>query len=317
VVAVILVLGAFVLGFHTARGWLRFFASRLRLGAGLAGLCLAVSLATLIVAGGGRTSPGELGPVQLDNLTDPLPNILLLASDGLSANHLSAYGYERTTTPYLAELVPFSLFCENSFANCDHTTGSLASMLTGRLPTETHVTFPPDILTGDQAYQHLPGLLKLLGYFTEQICIRHYGDAFDVNMREGFDRAAFRDRGTAQASSRLVSWVGQEAGLFTETITDRIGVRLAHTAGLGALPSAYEEAVHADRLTGHTDGERYDGLVKTLRTAPEPFFVHTHFMATHGGHFSPSSPHFSAGQNQDRRHPGVRRRPGRPGRDPA
>jgi arylsulfatase A-like enzyme len=299
VVAVILVLGAFVLGFHTARGWLRFFASRLRLGAGLAGLCLAVSLATLIVAGGGRTSPGELGPVQLDNLTDPLPNILLLASDGLSANHLSAYGYERTTTPYLEELVPFSLFCENSFANCDHTTGSLASMLTGRLPTETHVTFPPDILTGDQAYQHLPGLLKLLGYFTEQICIRHYGDAFDVNMREGFDRAAFRDRGTAQASSRLVGWVGQEAGLFTETITDRIGVRLAHTAGLGALPSAYEEAVHADRLTGHTDGERYDGLVKTLRTAPEPFFVHTHFMATHGGHFSPSSPHFSAGQNQD------------------
>jgi arylsulfatase A-like enzyme len=299
IVAVILVLCAFGLGFHTSGSWFRFFACRLGLGAGMAGLCLAASLATLVIVGGGRTSPGELGPVQRDNLTDPLPNILLLGSDGLSATHLSAYGYERATTPYLEELVPFSLFCENSFANCDNTTGSLASMLTGRLPTETRVTYPPDILSGEQAFQHLPGLLEGLGYFTEQICIRHYGDAFDVNMREGFDRAAFRDRGTAQASSRLVDWVGQEAGLFTETISDRIVVRLAHTAGLGALPSAFEEAVHADRLTGHTDAERYNGLVEVLSTAPAPFFVHTHFMATHGGHFSPSSPHFSEGKNQE------------------
>lgn len=295
VVAAVLVLGAFVLGWRTARGWTRFFAAHLRLGTGLAGICLAASLVSLVGAGAGGISPGKLDPGPLENLADPLPNILLLGSDGLNANHLSAYGYERATTPNLEDLVSYSLFCENIFANCDHTTGSLTSMLTGRLPTETHVTYPPDILTGNQAYQHLPGLLKRLGYYTEQISIRHYGDSFDVNMREGFDRAAFRDRAAAQTSLRFVGLVGQEAGLFFETITDRIRVRLAHVVGLGVLPSAYQEAVHADRLTGHTDAQRYQGLVEVLRTAPEPFFVHTHLMATHGAHFTPSMQHFSAG----------------------
>ena len=299
-VAVLLVGAAFWLGFRTANSWFVFFSSHRNPGATMAGLCLAFSLINLATTGSGRETRGAIPPATIENLIDPLPNILLLGSDGLSAENLSAYGYERATTPYLEDLVPFSLFCENSFANCDHTTGSLASMLTGRLPTETRVTYPPDILTGDQAYRHLPGLLKQLGYFTEQICIRHYGDAFDVNLRRGFDRAAFRDRETAQASSPLVGTVGLEAGHFVETIIDRIGARLAHTAGLDKLPSAYTEAVHADRLTGHTDADRFDGLVETLEEAPEPFFVHTHFMATHGGYFSPSIPNFSAGKNQDR-----------------
>jgi hypothetical protein len=299
VVAAILVLGSFVLGWRTSWIWMRYFASHRRLGAGLAGICLVVSLVTLVGAGAARITPGALDPGPLGNLTDPLPNILLLGSDGLNANHLSAYGYERATTPNLENLVSYSLFCENSFANCDHTTGSLTSMLTGRLPTETHVTYPPDILTGNQAYQHLPGLLKRLGYYTEQISIRHYGDSFDVNMREGFDRAAFRDRAAAQTSLRFAGLLGQEAGLFFETITDRIRVRLAYVVGLEVMPSAYQEAVHADRLTGHTDAQRYQGLVEALRTAPEPFFVHTHLMATHGAHFTPSMQHFSAGQTQN------------------
>ena len=300
IVAVAVVLVAFFLGLRTACAWLRFFSSHSWPGRGLAVICLGTSLVALAVAAGGRTTTLELDPAGLENLADPLPNILLLGGDGLNANHLSAYGYERETTPYLEELIPYSLFCENSFANCGHTTGSLTSLLTGRLPTETRVTFPPDILAADQAYLHLPGLLKGLGYFTEQISIRHYGDAFDVNMREGFDRAAFRNRGAAQTSPRFVAGVGQEAGLFFETITDRIRVRLAHTAGLGRLPSAYQEAAHADRLTGHTDADRFTGLVSTLKGAPEPFFVHTHFMATHGAHFTPSAQIFSAGHTQDK-----------------
>jgi hypothetical protein len=299
-VAVVLILASYWLGWRVAQAWLRFFGRRRHLGTGLAGAYLVLALLVLILMAGGQTSPQGAISSRPGKSSEPLPNILLLGSDGLNANHLSAYGYERQTTPYLEELVPFSLFCENSFANCDHTTGSLASLLTGRLPTETRVTYPPDILTGEQSYWHLPGLLKGLGYYTEQISIRHYGDAFDVNMRDGFDRAAFRDRRTSQASSRFFGWLGENSGLFFETITDRIASRLAHVVGLGVLPSAYQEAVHADRLTGHTDLQRYEGLAEALSTAPEPFFVHTHFMATHGGYFSPSTQHFSAGQNQDR-----------------
>jgi len=300
IVAVVVVLGSFVLGMLTALRWLKYFTSRLRLGGLFAGILLAASLITLAGAGGGQVSHLDINPGQLKNLADPLPNILLLGGDGLNADHLSAYGYERETTPYLEELIPYSLFCENSFSNCDHTTGSLSSMLTGQLPTETRVTYPPDILTGDQAYQHLPGLLKRLGYYTEQISIRHYGDAYDVNLREGFDRASFRDRGTAQASPRFVGLVGQEAGLFFETIADRIRTRLVRAAGLETMSSAYQEAAHSGSQTGNTDTERFEGLVEVLGTAPEPFFVHSHSMTTHGDKFHLSRKHFSEGQIQDR-----------------
>jgi len=299
VVAAAVVLLAFVSGFYVVAGWLRFFAGHTRLGVGIAGTCVALSLMALMGGTGGRGSSGGIGGLSSAGLASTPPNILLLGSDGLNATHLSAYGYERATTPYLEALVPYSLFCENSFANCGHTTGSLVSMLTGRLPTETRVTYPPDILTGEQSYLHLPGLLKQVGYTTEQISIRHYGDAFDANMREGFDRAAFRGRGTAQASARFGGFLGQEAAFFGETIVDRIRGRLVHTAGLGGLPSAYQEAVHADRLAGHTDADRFKGLSEALRTTREPFFIHTHFMATHGAHFSPSAPRFSDGQTQD------------------
>ncbi len=110
IVAVVVVLGSFVLGMLTALRWLKYFTSRLRLGGLFAGILLAASLITLAGAGGGQVSHLDINPGQLKNLADPLPNILLLGGDGLNADHLSAYGYERETTPDLEELSPYSLF---------------------------------------------------------------------------------------------------------------------------------------------------------------------------------------------------------------
>jgi len=46
------------------------------------------------------------------------PNILLLASDGLSAEHLSVYGLERETIPFIQKFAEErGLICENAFAN--------------------------------------------------------------------------------------------------------------------------------------------------------------------------------------------------------
>lgn len=47
--------------------------------------------------------------------TSSLPNIILLSGDGLSATHLSAYGYERDTTPNLRKLMGMLLWLKTSF----------------------------------------------------------------------------------------------------------------------------------------------------------------------------------------------------------
>ena len=86
------------------------------------------------------------------------PNILLIVGDGVETEHMSLYGYDRDTTPYLRELAERSLLCENNFPNAGPSAASVASILTGKLPTETRLIYPPDILTGKDAYQHLPAI---------------------------------------------------------------------------------------------------------------------------------------------------------------
>src|SRR5690554_3325895 len=97
----------------------------------------------------------RLRPVQVGDTLARRPNILLLASDGVNADRTSLYGYERDTTPFMTEFFRGkSLFCENAFANALNSSGSIASLLTGKLPTTLRVYYPPDILTGRHSYEH-------------------------------------------------------------------------------------------------------------------------------------------------------------------
>ncbi len=53
----------------------------------------------------GREAPVEERINLVFGRTTPirLPNILMIASDGLNAEHMSAYGYHRDTTPFISE----------------------------------------------------------------------------------------------------------------------------------------------------------------------------------------------------------------------
>lgn len=294
------VAGLYYLAFRTVGACLQGLRQHFRSWAWLAG---SLVMASLVLLGAVRLRDPSGAHADASLLFSTLaarPNILVLGSDGLNANHMSCYGYQNATTPFLETLAPASLICENFFSNCSHTTGSLTALLTGRLPTVTRVTYPPDILRGQDAFRHLPGLLRKYGYRTAQVSIRHYGDAYDVNLRDGFDTATFRTRGSAQAGAHFSGSLGWEPSFFVETVVDRVRLRLAHLGGRSALPSAFEEAEYAERLGGHSDTQRFQELQRILRATPEPFFVHAHFMGTHGPRFQPSRRVFSAGLEQDR-----------------
>jgi hypothetical protein len=119
--------------------------------------------------------------------SEELPNIILIGSDGLSASHMSVYGYERETTPNIASFANDALFVENNFTNSANTVGSIISILTGKYPTETRTLYPPDMLVGSDAFEHFPAILRSLGYYNVQFGTPYYVDAYAQGMLYGFD----------------------------------------------------------------------------------------------------------------------------------
>jgi len=240
-----------------------------------------------------KSSPAVLSTTQ----PATRPNIILLGWDGISATRMSAYGYERDTTPNLAKYMSSALVAENAFPNTGQTGGSLTSLLTGKPPTETRVIFPPDTLLGANAYEHLPGILKQLGYDTIQVTVPYYADAYDVNILGGFDIVNFRSEDTNPLLTQLARMGGGGAFYFTGQVIFRISERIEHVFFIKDMENPYL-AVTKNMFVAH-DEQRLDAIIKYLKEAKAPLFIHAHLVDTHGPIFHISSQFFSAGQTQD------------------
>lgn len=229
-----------------------------------------------------------------------LPNVILLSSDGLNAEHMSAYGYHRDTTPFIDELAEQALLCENCFTNAGVSGASIASTLTGKLPTQTRVIYPPYFLKGEDSYQHLPGILKRYGYRNIDISIRHHADAMDMNMLDSFDWANFREIRENAVSKYVSRFPGVGTSYLLKRMIERITERMSHAFGMSKMEHPLNEVVHVDKKF-NKDGERVEFLVSTILTSPTPFFAHVHLLETHGPLFYPSKRIFSRGKRQGRR----------------
>ena len=64
------------------------------------------------------------------------PNVLILVVDDLRADHVSAYGYARPTSPFIDHLANQGALFENAFATTSWSLPSHASIVTGRYPYE-------------------------------------------------------------------------------------------------------------------------------------------------------------------------------------
>lgn len=226
------------------------------------------------------------------------PNIILIGSDGVNASHMSLYGYPRETTPWLDSLAQSALVTENAFSNATTSTASDTSILTGKYPTTTRVMYPPDFLQGENSTQHLPAILKQMGYYNIEIGIPHYVDAYTVNFKEGFDLVNGR---TVQNYPTLyLGWKisGDYPAYFIGVTFERIFSRLKHIFFIETIDNPYREVT-----TGYgmmmTDQERIDQLITLLGNTDQPLFAHIHLMGTHGSTYSPKNPFFSDGKVQN------------------
>ena len=269
------------------------------LGRPLGGACTALVSITLVgtvYMGNYKISgPTLVGP---HLKSGALPNILLIVGDGIEADYMSLYGYSRDTTPYLRELAERSLLCENNFPNAGPSAASVASILTGKLPTETRLIYPPDILTGKDAYQHLPAILKRLGYRSANIGLRYYADVYDLNMRHSFDWANDRELKDFLLPEWFTGLTGQESAYFLAQIRDRIESRLLHVFDVQQMSDAFEQVLQAPNKS-RGDRGRIVQLWRWLDKGEGPFFVYLHLMGAHGPKFRPVRRVFSEGKTQD------------------
>ena len=92
------------------------------------------------------------------------PNILLVTCDAVRPDHLSAYGYQRDTTPALAAATRFGARFDRATAQAPRTWESMTALFTGRYPAGNRVRHRGQLLPTD--VPHLAQVLSSHGYRT-------------------------------------------------------------------------------------------------------------------------------------------------------
>jgi hypothetical protein len=236
------------------------------------------------------------------NSQNPKPNIILISSDGLDASHMSVYGYEQDTTPFLRELAASSLVSENNFPSTNHTWGSETSVLTGRYPFVTRVLFSPDILRKNDKFLHLPGILKNNGYRTFSLGVPYYNDANDFNFHNAFDVVNCSEQGINFTQNNWYGRYFEQERYQLFLIKNRIIDRLSH---IFFIKDLYKPSYVVYDFVGrsNSDRERLACLQKYLAESTntgQPIFVQIHQMGTHGPTFGSTIHRFSSDLEQDR-----------------
>ena len=187
------------------------------------------------------------------------PNVLLIVVDTLRADHCSAYGYDRPTTPRMEQLAAQGVRFETAYSPAASTAPSHATMFTGVYPV-TH-RLVKNGLALDETFPTLAEILRDAGYDTAGIVSSFVLDT-KFGLARGFDY--YHDRFTpeqASPSDHGHEWEGHEL--------------------LGAF----------DRTARFTSDATVDWLT-AQRDPDKPFFLFVHYFDPHLV-YAPPEPYLS------------------------
>lgn len=133
-------------------------------------------------------------------------NVVLISIDTLRADHLSAYGYPVSTTPFIDSLARKGLLFEDAVTPLPSTTPSHASMMTALYPPRNGCTTLALPVSRD--VEMLAMVFRRNGYYTAaSVAVNHLGRAF--NFDRGFD-----DFAQPSAAERNASKVNEDVFRF-------------------------------------------------------------------------------------------------------
>lgn len=247
----------------------------------------------------GYQPPAKVEQPQVSEQRDKLevmPHILLITVDGVDANHMSVYGYNRDTTPFLRQLAARSLVAENAYTNSANTAGSIVSILTGRYPTTTRVLFPPHTLQGNDGYRHLPYILRSNGYKNIQYSFPYYVDAYALGIMEGFEYVNGSYIQESPYLTHLKKIFDLNTAHYIYELFNRIIDRLGHIFFINEMTN-FQKLIPYGKTEFIPDSQKVEAILNTFLTSEQPVFIHLHWMGTHGPTFYPKNQVFSLGKD--------------------
>ena len=144
---------------------------------------VATCIGAFLACGSGQDIPAL--PLEPIESIAPVPNILLVSVDTLRADHMSAYGYERETTPWLRRAFRDGTIFERAYAAEANTSPSMMSCLTGLLPYQHGVRFIYQL--ADPAVPTVADYLNLAGYQTAAVVSNVVLSAEAMGLDRRFD----------------------------------------------------------------------------------------------------------------------------------
>lgn len=222
-----------------------------------------------------------------------LPNIIMLVPDGVPAGRLSTYGYERRTSPNLDFVAEQSLVFNRAYPNSGSSRASITSILTGKSPASTKVIYAPDILVGEDSYEHLPGILADLGYFCLTIGDGMHVSPRRINFQLGFHSENGESTGLEPGSvmdSRARRFFNLELYYLAKAL-GRITGKLGYMAGLSDELVRFRHVIQnfeGVNPLAHSSVENQLLLefIEQIKNLERPIFAYLHLTRTHGPYFS-------------------------------
>jgi arylsulfatase len=161
------------------------------------------------VLAGGALLPIAIFAVLLPLNTRRMPDVYLLVTDATRADHLSLYGYERETTPFLEELAAQSVVFRNGISQGTHTIVSTPSLLASCYPSQHGIKNYTSVLS--DRFKLLSEYLQERGYATHAYTTNpHLWPS--LGFDQGFDRYEhvmdWDEAPAAVANQSLLCWIG-------------------------------------------------------------------------------------------------------------
>ena len=213
----------------------------------LLALAAAAGLTFAIVSGGRSRAPARPPAVR--------PNLLLVSLDTTRADHLSAYGYARPTSPRLVELLPSSLLFDAAYTAMPSTMPSHSTMFTSLFP-RTHGVRKNGVPLGPEA-RTLAEVLSSAGWRTAG-----FASSFVLHHKFGISRG-------------FSAWDDDFSGIACK----------GWTANDGDEESFCRRgAATRERAIGWLEK---DGYLDPARRPAEPFFLFLHLFDAHNPYAPP------------------------------
>jgi arylsulfatase A-like enzyme len=188
------------------------------------------------------------------------PNVVLITMDTVRADHLSAYGYFRKTTPHIDRLAARGVSFENAVAPASWTLPSLASIFTGLLPHQDGANvFRPT----NPAWVSLGDVLKKYGYVTAGFNANGFYGESGWGLNDGFQ--AYDD------------------------CPSTIKYNLARTVvGRTLVQPVYQATKRFDAFYRRDAGALNADVFRWLRSRPSrPYFLYINYMDAHSPYYAP------------------------------